>query len=149
MTIDEYLNQLQKLRRREKQTYKKMQKQLDRATSVQSSFNFGMPRSRSNENRTETMLVDLADAQSEWREANAAYIAFREQLQSDIYNLLYWEGLLIEQVYIYNQVNECEDDLHGAAEILKTKNRGAIINKLNEAKAHLRQILIDQGKEIE
>lgn len=149
MTIDEYLNQLRKLRRREKRTYQKMQNQYDRATSLQSSFNFGMPRNRSNENRTETRLLDLADTQREWREANAAYIGFREQLQSDIYNLLYWEGLLIEQVYIFNLINESEDDLNGAAEILNTNNRGTIIRKLNEAKAHLRQILIDRGVEIE
>ena len=143
MTIDEYLNQLQKLRRKEIKAYNKMLKQNDRATSLHSSFNFDMPRSRSNENRTETRLLDLADAQREWINANKAYYDFREQLQSDLYNCLYWEGLLIEQVYIVNCGRE--DNLYGADVILKTENRGAIISKLREAKAHNQQTARSKG----
>lgn len=148
MTIDEYLNQLPKLRRAEAKAYNRMETKFDRATSLQSSFNFDMPRRIADQNATEARLVELADAQREWKEANEAYATFKEQLERSLYNLLYWEGLLIDQAYIYNVIYG-RDHLYGLDEILKTRNRGVMISKLNEAKQHLRQILIDQGIEIE
>lgn len=148
MTIDEYLNQLPKLRRAEAKAYNRMETKFDRATSLQSSFNFDMPRRIADQNATEARLVDLADAQREWKEANDAYIEFKDQLERSLYNLLYWEGLLIDQAYIYNVV--CgRDHLYGLDEILHTSSRGAILAKLDTAKQHLRQILRDQGIEIE
>ena len=149
MTIDEYLYQLRRLKRREEDLFKTYEELEARAESPRSSFNYNMPRSKNNDNLTEKRLTELIDAGQEWIEARNEYSAFRDQLQDSIYNLLYWEGLLIEQVYINNMIYKRENDLYGADQILKTNNKGAIIRKLRDAKAHLAEILRDQGIEIE
>ena len=149
MTIDEYLNQLRTFKRREKKLYKNLMQCADRAFSPRSASSYDMPHSKSHDNQTETLLIELADADAAYTAALEEYRAFREQLENSIYNLFYWEGLVIYQVYFINGLLERDDDLTGLDEILKTHNRGVMISKLNEAKQHLRQILIDQGIEIE
>ena len=63
--------------------------------------------------------------------------------------MLYWQGRLIYQVYIYNVIIEAADDLNGADEILKTKSQREILAKLAEAKAALADQLRAQGVAIE
>lgn len=149
MTIDEYLNQPRKLKQRAERLWKKAEALEEAAISPQSAGRFDMPRSRSNDNQTEARLIRYIDAMSEWRDAHDAYVNCRDQLERDLHNLFYWEGLCIHDVYICNAMIDRGDDLTGLEEILNTRNRGAILTKLGEAKQHLRQLLIDQGIEIE
>lgn len=150
MTIDEYLGQLATFRRRSEKAFNRVRKYDTRATAPRSSLNLGdgTPRSR-NKGANEDNLIGLSDALKEQREASQQYKKFREELYSNIYNLLYWEGLLIERVYIHNVIVNAADDLHGADDILNTKNRAQILAKLKEAKQHLADLLRAQGVEIE
>lgn len=150
MTIDGYLRQLATFRRRYEQAKNRVRK-CNARTSPRSSLNLGdgTPRQRNSGNANEENLIELSDALNEMREASQQYQAFRNQLYDQIYNLLYWEGLLIERVYIHNVIVEADDDLTGADEILNTKNRAQILSKLKEAKQHLAENLRSQGVLIE
>lgn len=149
MTIDEYLNQLKKLDRRTDRLAAKYKELEERATSPRSSFNFGsdVHKCGSGRNITEDRITAAADALLAYRRSLDEYIRAREELMQNIYNMIYWQGLIIERVYIYN-INAA-DDLVGIGEILNTKSRGVILEKLDEAKQNLRRILIDQGIDIE
>lgn len=148
MTIDEYLNQLKALERREERLYKKYCEIEEKATSPQTyNFGSGAPRGRNGNNTRENLLVELADASNEFNAAFEEYKNFRNRLQRNIYNLLYWQGLIIEQVYIYNRNRD--NDLYGVNELLFTDDRREILAKLDEAKAALAEILRAQGVEIE
>lgn len=149
MTIDEYLNQLYKLKKAEDRTYQKLVKKFDRATSTHNSAFDGMPHTKSNENIHETRLIEYADTKKEWNDINRKFFEVKEQIEEAVDYLLYWEGRLIYQLYVYNVFLSGDDPMDGAAEILHTKSRQVINNKLAEAKAHMRQLLIDRGIELE
>lgn len=149
MTIDEYLNQLPVLKQTEKKAYNRLRKCFDRATSTHNSAFDGMPHVKSSENIHETRLVEYVDAKKEWDEINARFFEIKEQIENTIYYMVYWEAVLINQIYIYNVIRSNASPLDGVAEILNTNNQHTIKNKIAEAKAHLRQQLIDRGVEIE
>lgn len=149
MTIDEYLNQLPELKKAEDRAYRELNKMFDRAISTHNSAFDGMPHVKSNENIHETRLIEYADAKREWDEINARFFEIKEQIEKTIYYMVYWEAVLINQIYIYNVIRSNASPLDGVAEILNTNNQHTIKNKIAEAKAHLRQQLIDRGVEIE
>lgn len=151
MNIDEYLRQLRKYKLRAEYKLNKYNEAFDKAASPGCALDYGdmAPRTRGNGNATENRLIKAIDAGKEWKAAWKQYTDFREQLITDLYGLLYWEGLLLDRVYIYNLMTESEDDLHGADEILRTNNRGEILSKLTEAKKHLADVLRARGVEIE
>lgn len=149
MTIDEYLNQLPDLKRDEDRVYTKLKHYFDKATSTPGSSFDGMPRRRSHENMHETWMIEYADAKREWTAINNKFYEVKEQLESTVDYLLYWEGRLIYQLYIYNVILGGDDPMDGAEEILHTQDRDKIDAKLDKAKSHLRQLLIKQGVELE
>lgn len=149
MTIDEYLNQLPNLKRAEGIAYQKLKQYFDKATSTHNSAFDGMPRVKSCENTHETRLIEYADAKREWNDINKRFYEVKDQIEEAVDYLLYWEGRLIYQLYVYNVFLSIDDPMDGAAEILHTKSQHVIKVKLAEAKTHLRQILINQGVEIE
>lgn len=149
MTIDEYLNQLPKLKAAENHKYNKLMKMFDIATSTHNSAFDGMPRTRNSENAIETKLIEYADTKREWDEIHRRFYEIKEQIEDAIDYLLYWEGSLIYRVYIYNIFGTRDDPMEGADEILHTNSQYIINVKLAEAKSHLRQILINQGVELD
>lgn len=149
MTIDEYLNQLPQLKRAEDRAYTNLKHYLDKATYIPSSAFDGMPHARSYENKHETWMIEYADAKREWDSINAKFYEIKEQVEANVDYLLYWEGRLIYQLYIYNVFIGADDPMDGAEEILHTKSRHVINNKLAVAKSHLRQILIERGVELD
>lgn len=149
MTIDEYLNQLPKLKAAENREYNKLAKVFDKATSTHNSAFDGMPRTKNSINAHETRLIEYVDTKREWDEIHKRFYEILEQIEGAIDYLLYWEGSLIYRVYIYNIFGTREDPLEGADEILHTNSQHIINVKLAEAKSHLREILINQGIELE
>lgn len=150
MTIDEYLNQPRKLKRKRDRLYEKLLAAEER-TAPRDPLNLGdgVPGRRSGSNTTEDKLLTYIDASSAYREASRQYTNVRDALNLAIDNLLYWQGCLIYQVYIYNVYFDIDDDLKGADEILRTDNRREILAKLGEAKEALADLLRAQGVEIE
>lgn len=148
MTIDEYLHQLPALKKAERTACKRLAKMFDKATSTHNSAFDGMPYTKRSENMYEIKLVEYVDAKKAWDEINAKYFEVRDQLEECIDYLLYWEGCLIFQIYIYNVALEKDDPLDGAEEILHTQSQYVIKAKLTEAKSHLRQLLIDRGVDL-
>lgn len=151
MNIDEYLNQLRTFKRKEERLYIKAERKESALTSPSSSANFGdriQTRDRFG-NQRDIMLAELADLISDYRTAHADYMNFREELRAHFYNMTYWQGAILLQVYINNVVFESDDDLRGVGDILNTTSRRVICSKLAEAKAALRERLRDQGVEIE
>lgn len=149
MTIDEYLNQLPYLKKADNRLYKELMIKSERATSTPSSAFDGMPRTKNSGNTHETRLLDYVDAHREWKEVNERFFEIKKQIEEAADYLLYWEGCLIMHVYVYNIMFSADDPLHGADEILHTQSQHVINKKLAEAKAHLRQLLIKQGIELE
>ena len=151
MTINEYLRLASELRRRAAQCEKKYYDAFLEATSTPSALGRdGVPSGRgSGNNATEIRLVAEADAARELREAYYAYSEHNKQLWEDIYNLYYWEGLIIDQVYIRNPITECEDPLYGVGDILQTSDRRMMQRKVNEAKTHLAEIMRARGADID
>lgn len=149
MTIDEYLNQMKILRYKYLRLYDKAREAENKATSTRSSLNTDGRIQHKGVNMTESRLIDAADAWGAMKAAYNEYNAYRDQLDEGMRTLLYWEGCLIYKVYIHNVIAEKEDDLDGAEEILFTNNRKMIVSRLNEAKSHLREILISKGMDIE
>lgn len=150
MNIDEYLDQFHALKEAEAKAYYEAQIALNKATGSRSSSYFdGMPRSKDNYNTQESLTINYTDAVNEWRRINKERKRILDQIQMSLYNMLYWEGMLLEHVYIFNVITDKENRLEGAAEILNTTDMGVVTEKLRIAKNHLRQILIDQGENIE
>lgn len=151
MTIDEYLRQVRTAKQTSDELFNKLVIAQERALNVRSPLNLGdgTPGTRTNENATESRLIRYIDVHNEYEKATRLYIDTRKQLLSAMDFLLYWQGCLIYQVYIYNVSIEAEDDLNGAEDILHTRNRGVILAKLAEAKEALAEKLREQGVEIE
>ena len=151
MIIDEYLSQIRTAKRRSDELYNKLTIAQERALNVRSPGNVGdgTPYTRTNENAAETRLLNYIDIGKEYDTATKTYIDTRKQVINAIDYLLYWQGCLIYQVYIYNVVIEADDDLSGADDILHTNNRREILAKLAEAKEALADLLREQGIEIE
>lgn len=151
MTIDEYLNRPRKWKQKSERLYKKLVEAKARVISPRDPLNLGdgVPGRRSNENTQETKLLNYIDASRAYTDAMRYYIDSRDEITDAINNLLYWQGCLIYQVYIYNAAIEADDDLDGTDEIIKTKNRAEILAKLSETKAALADLLRAQGVEIE
>lgn len=150
MTINEYLGLASKLRSYITQCEKEYNKAFSEATSVPGMLGREGIRSgnRSGLNVIEQKLIKQADAARELNKARMAYSEYREQLQADINNLYYWEGILIEQMYINNPILG-EDTFYRVNEILKTDSPAKIRRKTNEAKAHLAEIMRARGADID
>ena len=151
MTIDEYLNQPRKLKAKSERLYKKMLIAEEKATTPRDPLNLGdgIPGRRSGSNTTETKLLEYIDASRAYSEAYTQFREARDTLTGAIDNLLYWQGNLIYQIYIYNATFSSGDDIKDAGDILRTSNRREILAKIAEAKAALADLLRAQGVEIE
>ena len=151
MNIDEYLNQLRQFKRQEERLYLKAERKEAALVSPRSSANFGdgIQTRGGFGNQRDIILTDLADLISDYRTAHTNYMNFREELRTHFYNMTYWQGAILLQVYINNVVFESDDDLRGVGEILDTTSRRVICSKLAEAKNALRERLRNQGVEIE
>ena len=151
MTIKEYLNQLPKLKYKAETATARYEDLVLRATAPGCALDLGDTgrRIRGSGNATENKLIEMSDAGKKSRAANERYYNFRDQLEKDIDNLLYWQGCLIYQCYIYNVIIEADDNLKGAADILRTTSRREILAKLAEAERALADILQARGLDIE
>lgn len=151
MTISEYLNQVRAFKAKAEKAAARYETLVMRATAPGCGLDLGDTgqRIRRGGNATEERLIAMTDAGKQSRAAYTRYIEFRDQLEKDIDNLLYWQGRLIYQCYIYNTIIEADDILNGAADILRTNNRREILAKLAEAKAALADILRARGLDIE
>ena len=151
MTINEYLGKVPALKYKAERAAARYQELVTRATSTGCGLNLGATgqRIKGGGNVTEDKLIAMTDAGKASRAAYTRYIEFRDQLEKDIDNLLYWQGCLIYRVYLYNVIVEASDDLNGAGDILRTDDRREILAKLTEAKAALADILRGRGVDIE
>lgn len=150
MTIDEYLSQHRTLWNEYEFAKRRSIAREHIATNHRDSLNLGDGVHHKNkENVVETKAINAADAFREWKETYNKYFAFRDQFDEAIDSLLYWEGSLLNKVYILNTFSDDPDDLNGADEILRTTDRRVIISKLNIAKEHLKENLIRAGVELD
>lgn len=148
MTIDEFLNRIEVLKRRSDKLLNAYNSIQDETVNPGAVVHYGMPAGRTNRNYTEEKLIKLASAGEKWQKAYEEYQVYYNIFERAMYNLLYWEGLLIERVYITNAAFK-HNQLFGVDEILKTRNRAEILAKLETAREHLKQILNENGMKIE
>ena len=151
MTIDEYINEMQRLKSKSERLLKDMREAETPLLSPRDPLNLGdgTPRSRSGGNGTENKLLEYIDISREFDKVNDQFKEMRDAIRSAIDNMIYWQGCLIHHVYVYNVYFRSDDILNGADEILHTTNRRQILAKLDEAKAALAVQLRAQGVEIE
>ena len=149
MTIDDYLNQLRTLKHEVDAAGKRYDKLREKAYSQRSSSNFdGSPRGKWHINPKEDLIIECSDAFKEYEEAHQRYKDFYNQLYDNICSCLYLDGTLLATAYISNAKNDA-DVLDGLGLILGNYNRNAVKSRLDEAKEHLREILVQQGMDIE
>lgn len=149
MTIDEYLNRLRVLKRKADAAEERCNKIYDKVINPPSASSFdGSPKGRGNVNSNEIRLVKYSDAVRDYKEAYQEYKDHSDHIYSNICNCLYLDGLLLVTAYINNVVFD-NDTLHGIGSILNTSDQRVVRNRLHEAKEHLRQVLIQQGMDIE
>lgn len=148
MNINQYLYQLRDFKKREDRLFSKVVIKESSLVGSSSNYGDGIP-TRTSENKTEIKLVALADLMKDYRTAHEDYMQFRAELQKNCYELKYWQGAILLQVFYNNVIFEAENDLRGVDDILGTRDRRKILAALTEAKRALRTHLLDQGIEIE
>lgn len=148
MTIDEFLKKTISLKEETDLLFQRYCIIEDKAENPGATNLNGTPASSTNRNYTEERYINLISAGEKWRKSNEEYQRYKKILERAIYNLLYWEGLLIEQVYIINPALK-RDKYAGVYEILKTKEKRVVYFKLKTAKEHLKQILNENGIKID
>ena len=151
MTIDGYLHELRRLYIKAEIKKKKLDEAEAIVESPRSSLNLGdgTPIQRGHSNSVENKMMKYVEASDEWRKAVKERDDFKTALYDNIYQLYYWEGLVIERLYVYGAYDEPRDEVTEVYDILHTYNERKVRLKIKEAKQHLRQILIDQGMDIE
>lgn len=148
MTIDEYLQQLPALKRKAEHLYEKLIECENKATAGRTANADRIPH-RTQENTTETKLIEYADAVKEYSKTQSQYMELRRKLCRASYELKHWQGILIEELYIYDTVLDRETDITEFSEMLQTSDRRKMRDKLAEAREQLKQILTDQGESID
>ena len=148
MTIEEYLKLGNILRQDVDSKGRRVDELIERVLNPGTHFN-EIPAGRRNDNGHETRLIEYVDANNEFKAAYSEYKRHQEQLENALYNVLYWQALVIERVYYTNALMECPNELYGVENILKTNDRHKIRAKLTEAKEALADLLRAQGVEIE
>lgn len=150
MNIDAFLNNGRRLKHKVDETSEKYKALENIVINPRDPLNLGdgIPARNRNENGHETKLLAYIDAGNEWSAARDEYKHFRDQLEQAIYNMVHWQALIINQIYIYN-LYFGYDEMRDVDEILKTKDPAQIRAKLAEAKAALADMLRAQGVEIE
>ena len=151
MTIDEYINEMQRLKIKSERLLKEMREAETPLLSPRDPLNLGdgTPRNRSGGNGTENKLLESIDIHREFSKVNDQFKEMRDAIRRAVDNMIYWQGCLIHHVYVYNVYFYPDDILNGAEEIVHTTNRREILAKLGEAKAALAVQLRAQGVEIE
>ena len=151
MTIDEYINEMQRLKSKSERLLKEMREAETPLLSPRDPLNLGdgTPRNRSGGSGTENKLLEYIDISREFDKVNDQFKEMRDAIRSAIDNMIYWQGCLIHHVYVYNVYFYPDDILNGAEEIVHTNDRRQILAKLTEAKAALAVQLRAQGVEIE
>lgn len=148
MTIEEYLKLGRTLRQEVASKSRRVDALMERVLNPGTPLN-GNPTGRRNDNGHETRLIAYMDASNEYKATYNEYKQHQEQLENALYNVLYWQALVIERVYYTNALMECPNELYGVGDILKTNDRHKIQAKLTEAKEALAVLLRAQGVEIE
>ena len=149
MTIEEYLKQLPTLKHKADYLLERLTDYENRATTPRTTgAGDGIPH-RTQENKTETRLIEYADAVKEYKQAQSQYIDLRRRLSAAVYELKHWQGILIEELYIYNTALDRETEITDFAEMLQTKDKRKMQHKLAEAREALRQVLVSQGENID
>lgn len=148
MTIEEYLKLGRTLRQEVDSKGRHLEKLMDRVMNPGTNFD-GTPAGRRHDNGHEARLVAYVDASKEYDAAYNEYKRHQEQLENALYNVLYWQALVIERVYYTNVLMEYPNELYGVGNILKTDDRHKIRAKVTEAKEALADLLRAQGVEIE
>lgn len=148
MTIEEYLKLGRTLRQEVESKSRRVDTLMERVLNPGTHFD-EISTGRRSDNGHETRLIAYMDASKEYKTIYNEYQQHQEQLENALYNVLYWQALVIERVYYTNALMECPNELYGVGDILKTDDRHKIKAKLTEAKTALAEKLRAQGVEIE
>lgn len=147
MTAKEYLDGFRAIKERLDYLQRNASIYGERATGVRSSLNIqdGIRTQRSGANGTEDRLIAYCDAIAECKKLIVKYQNRIDNIYKAIYNLYYWEGVIIERLYIYDVLQDTETDIMIFSAMLGTDKRQKIQAKINEALRHMQQILTEQG----
>lgn len=155
MTVTQYLYKLEYLQHRRDRCLKRYLKMRDRATAPASAHisTDGVPASRSGRNGREDLLIDVAEAAEAFAEALREYMAFADQLDSDLELLEIRHGwperAALEIVYIDNIGKPLERRSVGVCRQCNRRTRAEAAALIEQAKKHLAEILRENGEEIE
>lgn len=148
MTINQYLWYLEWLLIKKQQKEENYLLMAEKVSSPQSSLHSdGMPRAKDIRCR-ERMLTDCGTALEEYYAADQEFYEYRDMLQNQFDQLEYSERYALETAYINNLEKPMHCRKNGIAKFLGIR-RAEVPELMKNAKAHLRELLISEGIEIE
>ena len=149
MTINQYLWMLEVLKIRRENAYERWAKLSAKAAGPQSSWNMDADKIHGNRgNIREELLIRAADAEAAYWNAYDAYETYRDELETSLSRLEYRDRVVLEHVYIYNLDKDKADRTVGICRLTGARKRDIPV-MLKDAKQRLRQVLLDDGIDIE
>lgn len=154
MTINQYLYGLEQLRNRRERAFETYIRAHNRASAPAAArIDPDGITSRSGSNTTEDKLIKAADAWARYDKADNLYYGYSKQLDRNLDKLakLYgWqERAALEKIYIENMGRPQETRRGGLCRVLGVRTKAEAAAIVQDAKAHLTEILIAQGVPIE
>lgn len=154
MTINEYLHGLELLKIRRERAFERYIRAHERAAAPTAAhIDPDGITSRSGSNSTEDKLIKAAEAWAKYDKADNLYYGYSKQFDRNLETLakLYgWpERAALELIYIENQGRPHETRRGGLCRRLGVRTKAEAAAIVQDAKAHLTEILIAQGVPIE
>lgn len=148
MTVNEYLWKLEWLKVKRDHKYEKCIRKTEKANSPRSSLDIdGMPH-RTGVNTRELQLIEVAEALEKYYAASDEYEEYRNEVLSSLSKLDYNHRIALEHVYVWELDREPQARLNGLCQLLDIR-KGDLQKHMSKAKAQLKEILLEQGKDIE
>ena len=154
MTINEYLHGLELLKIRRERAFERYIRAHERAAAPTAAhIDPDGITSRSGSNSTEDKLIKAAEAWAKFDKASTLYFGYEKQLNRNLDKLAKLHGwnerAALELIYIENQGRPHETRRGGLCRRLGVRTKAEAAAIVQDAKAHLTEILIAQGVPIE
>lgn len=149
MTVDEYLWRLEWLTIKRERKFERYMRLSSRASSVPSSADFKEVRTSSrNLHRNEDLILESANALEEYYAADDELTTFRRELLSNLDQLPFRERVALSFMYYYNLDREADERSVGICRAVSCRKKD-VPEIISSAKQHLRELLLQQGTEVE
>lgn len=148
VTVNYYLSRVEHLMLRSERKYERYMRISAKISSPRSSLDTdGMPHGSSGNTR-ERQLLESSLVLDEYIAANNEYESYRDEVLSNLKRLEYKQRAALEEIYVWRL--DCEVSKRGAGLCrLLNVSKHELSQVIKSAKEELKQILIEQGMDIE